>query len=163
VTEFGLLDDDARATFDRQVVRAERILAEMRELMRVTPLDDPEAWPVYGSLISDAQRAVRELDSARARAVLPTDGGSPIRAPRPSLIRGRIRVARSTLGARSPADPRAEERTRATRGKGHTPKLRRRLPEHHRSLAALYCARTGFSRFQVATRTTTRAPFPLKA
>ena len=110
VTEFGLLDDDARATFDRQVVRAERILAELRELMRVTPLDDPEAWPVYGSLISDAQRAVRELDSARARAVLPTDGGSPIRAPRPSLIRGRIRVARSTLGARSPADPRAEER-----------------------------------------------------
>jgi hypothetical protein len=110
VTEFGLLDDDARATFDRQVGRAERILAELRELMRVTPLDDPEAWPVYGSLISDAQRAVRELDSARARAVLPTDGGSPIRAPRPSLIRGRIRVARSTLGARSPADPRAEER-----------------------------------------------------
>ena len=87
VTDFGLRDDDARATFDRQVVQAEEMLAELGEVVRVTPLGDPEAWPVYGSLISDAQRAVRELESARSLAVLPTDDGHPIRAPRSALIR----------------------------------------------------------------------------
>ena len=64
---------------------------ELREVVLVTPLEDPEAWPVYGSLISDAQSAVRELDSARSRAVLPTDNGRPIRAPQSALIWGWIR------------------------------------------------------------------------
>jgi hypothetical protein len=109
VTHFGLHDDDARATFDRQVGEANTILAELRESVALTPLDDPEAWPVYGSLISDAQRAVRELDSARSRAVLPTESGS-------------IRSALSTLGHRShtPTDgvehspARSEEHSPAT-------------------------------------------------
>jgi len=91
VTDFGRRDDDARARFDRQVGHAEEILAALRELVRVTPLEDPQAWPVYGSLISDAQRAVRELESARSRAVLPTNEGRPIRAPRSAWIRGKIR------------------------------------------------------------------------
>ena len=91
VTDFGLHDDDAGVRFDRQVGHAEEILAELRELVRVTPLQDPQAWPVYGSLISDAQRALRELESARSRAVLPTNDGRPIRAPRSALIRGKIR------------------------------------------------------------------------
>jgi hypothetical protein len=64
VTDFGLHDDDARARFDRQVGQAEEILAELREQVRVTPLEDPQAWPVYGSLISDAERSVRGLESA---------------------------------------------------------------------------------------------------
>lgn len=99
VAHFGLHEDDARATFDRQVGQVNEILAELRELVRVTPLEDPEAWPVYGSLISDAQRAVRELDSARSRAVLPTDdGGGPIRS---ASTWGKVRSVLSSLGHRS--------------------------------------------------------------
>lgn len=91
VTDFGVGDDVARARLDRQVAQAEEILAELREQVRVAPQEDPQAWPVYGSLISDAERAVRELESARSRAVLPTVDGQSIRAPRSALIRGRIR------------------------------------------------------------------------
>ena len=83
MTDFGRRDEHARAKFDRGVDKAEEILAELREVVLVTPLEDPEAWPAYGSLISDAQSAVRELDSARSRAVPPTDGCRPIRAPNP--------------------------------------------------------------------------------
>ena len=54
MTDFGRLDEHARATFDRGVDKAEEILAELREVVLVTPLEDPEAWPVYGSLISYA-------------------------------------------------------------------------------------------------------------
>ena len=123
VTHFGLHEDDARATFDRQVGQVNEILAELRELVRVTPMEDPEAWPVYGSLISDAQRAVRELDSARSRAVLPTDDGGPIRSGSPP---GKVRSVLSTLGHRShtptgvgtSADPRGP---RSTGRQGHRP------------------------------------------
>ena len=86
VTDFGRRDEHARATFDRRVDKAEEILAELREVVLVTPLEDPDAWPVYGSLISDPQSAVRELDSARSRAVLPTDHGRPIQAPQSALM-----------------------------------------------------------------------------
>jgi hypothetical protein len=99
VAHFGLHEDDARATFDRQVGQVNEVLAELRELVRVTPFEDPEAWPVYGSLISDAQRAVRELDSVRSRAVLPTDdGGGPIRS---ASTWGKVRSVLGTLGHRS--------------------------------------------------------------
>ena len=124
MTHFGLHEDDARATFDRQVGQVNEILAELRELVRVTPLEDPEAWPVYGSLISDAQRAVRELDSVRSRAVLPTDdGGGPIRS---ASTWGKVRSVLSSLGHRShtptgagtSADPRGP---RSTGRQGHRP------------------------------------------
>jgi hypothetical protein len=95
VTDFGRHDDDARATLDRRVGQTEGILAELREVVRATPLEDPELWPVYGSLITDAQRAVRELDSARSRAVLPTDDGR-----RSSIGRGDSRAR----GGRPPFD-----------------------------------------------------------
>ena len=98
VAHFGLHEDDARATFDNQVGQVNEILAELRELVRVTPMEDPEAWPVYGSLISDAQRAVRELDSARSRAVLPTDDSGSIRS---DSTPGEVRSLLSTLGHRS--------------------------------------------------------------
>jgi hypothetical protein len=87
VTDFGRRDEHARTTFDRRADKAEEILAELREVVLVTPLGGPP-WPVYGSLISDAQSAVLQLDSARSRAVLPTDGGRPIRAPQSALIWG---------------------------------------------------------------------------
>ena len=83
MTDFGRRDEHARATFDRRVDKAEEILAELREVVLVTPLEDPEAWPVYGSLISDAQSAVRELDLADrgcpAHRRRPLDPGAPIR------------------------------------------------------------------------------------
>jgi Aromatic acid exporter family member 1 len=121
VTDFGLRDDEARARFDRQVGHAEEILAALREVVRATPLEDAEVWPVYGSLITDAQRAVRELDSARSRAVLPTVDGHPIRAPRSGVIRGRIRwPARSRApGHRSTVDLGVEDGTCGPEEDGH--------------------------------------------
>jgi hypothetical protein len=41
VTDFGRRDEHARATFDRRVDKAEEILAEQREVVLVTPLEDP--------------------------------------------------------------------------------------------------------------------------
>ena len=107
MTDFGRRDEHARATFGRRADKAEEILAELRAVVLVTPLEDPEAWPAYGSLISDEQSAVRELDSARSRAVLPTDDGRPIRAPQSALIWGwiRWRVRHRGPGHLSTVDP----------------------------------------------------------
>jgi hypothetical protein len=41
VTDFGRRGEQARATFDRRVDKAEEILAELREVVLVTPLEDP--------------------------------------------------------------------------------------------------------------------------
>jgi gas vesicle protein len=114
VTDFGRHGDDTRATFDRWVGQTEGILTELREVVRATPLEDPEVWPVYGSLITDAQRAVRELDSARSRAVLPTDDGPPIRAPRSGVTCARIRspLRHRAPGHGSTLDRRSQEGTR---------------------------------------------------
>ena len=116
MTDFGRRDEHARATFGRRADKAEEILAELREVVLVTPLEDPEAWPVYGSLISDAQSAVRELDSARSRAVLPTNNGRPIRAPQSALIWGwiRWRVRHRGPGHLSTVDPNRERSPRST-------------------------------------------------
>jgi hypothetical protein len=121
VTDFGVGDDIARARFDRQVAQAEEILAEVREQVRVAPLEDPQAWPVYGSLISDAERAVRELESARSRAVLPTVDGQSIRAPRSGVIRGRIRwpARRRAPGHRPTVDLGVEDGTGGPEEDGH--------------------------------------------
>ena len=81
VQQFGLHDEDVdgRPSTAASSTRS-RSLTELREEVRVTPLDDPEQWPVYGSLISDAMRAVHELESAREEAARPTDT-EPLRAP----------------------------------------------------------------------------------
>jgi hypothetical protein len=85
VQQFGLHDEDATEAFDRSIEHARHVLTELREEVRVTPLDDPEQWPVYGSLISDAMRAVHELESARDDASRPTDT-EPLRvAPKTGL------------------------------------------------------------------------------
>jgi hypothetical protein len=114
VTDFGRRDEHARATFNRRVDKGEEILAELREVVMVTPVEDPEAWPVYGSLISDAQSAVRELDSARSRAVPPTDGGR--RSGAPIRVDLGISVACSARGPGhlSTVDPNRERSPRST-------------------------------------------------
>jgi Fusaric acid resistance protein-like len=93
VQQLGLHDEDATAAFDRSIGHAVDVLTELREEVRVTPLDDPAQWPVYGSLISDATRAVRELESARDEASRPTDA-EPLRvAPKTGLWARVRRVA----------------------------------------------------------------------
>ena len=89
VQQFGLHDEDATQAFDRSVEHALEVLTELREEVRVTPLDDPEQWPVYRSLISDAKRAMHELelgpdeaspaDRHRALRVTPKSGVSATR------------------------------------------------------------------------------------
>lgn len=80
VSQLGRHEDAAARRFDDSVATALTVLTELREEVRRTPLDDPDQWPVYGSLISDSLRAVGELESARESAVVPTDTG-PIRLP----------------------------------------------------------------------------------
>jgi len=83
VSQLGRHDDDATRRFDEGTARAREVLASLSEQVRTTPLEDPEQWPVYGSLISDSQRAVAELESAREAAVVPGDPGS-LRPPPPT-------------------------------------------------------------------------------
>jgi len=83
VSQLGRHDDDATRRFDEGTARAREVLASLSEQVRTTPLEDPEQWPVYGSLISDSQRAVAELESAREAAVVPGDIGS-LRPPPPT-------------------------------------------------------------------------------
>ncbi|KRB45033.1 hypothetical protein ASD90_15170 [Terrabacter sp. Root181] len=76
VSQLGRHDDDATTRFDAGTAKAREVLTTLREQVRTTPLEDPEQWPVYGSLISDSLRAVDELESARESAVVPGDTAS---------------------------------------------------------------------------------------
>ena len=104
VSQLGRHDDAATRKFDDSVATALTVLTDLREEVRRTPLDDPDEWPVYGSLISDSLRAVRELESARESAVVPTDSG-PLRLP-PNRSSAWARMRR--LGARRVATRRAD-------------------------------------------------------
>jgi hypothetical protein len=98
VSQFGLRTPEAAEAFDKRAAQAEAILAGLRETVRTTPLEDHEAWPVYGSLISDALRAVTDLRRGRSKAVLPTDSGPlpviPPVSPSRRLLRTRSRARR---------------------------------------------------------------------
>ncbi|KRF47782.1 hypothetical protein ASH01_21530 [Terrabacter sp. Soil811] len=83
VSQLGRHDDEATRRFDEGAARAREVLTSLSEQVRTTPLEDPEQWPVYGSLISDSLRAVAELESAREAAVVPGDTGS-LRLPPPT-------------------------------------------------------------------------------
>jgi len=65
----------------------------------VTPLDDPEQWPVYGSLISDAMRAVHDLEAARDEASRPTDT-DPLRVAPTTGPWARLRRRMTAAGER---------------------------------------------------------------
>ncbi|GAB3870285.1 FUSC family protein [Terrabacter terrigena] len=88
VEQLGLHGETADARFGDATRRALKVLEELREEVRTTPLADPEAWPVYGSLISDSTRAVRELQASYDVATVPTDSG-PLRVARTSGRRRR--------------------------------------------------------------------------
>ncbi|MFM6851227.1 MAG: FUSC family protein [Terrabacter sp.] len=81
VEQLGRHDDAADAAFAEATEDGLRVLEVLREEVRTTPLRDPNAWPVYGSLISDSLRAVRELQVSYDVASVPTDAG-PLRLDR---------------------------------------------------------------------------------
>ena len=96
VSQFGRHDDEATAAFDAAIAKAYDVLTTLREQVRTTPLEDPDEWPVYGSLISDSLRAIAELESARESAVLPTDTGNLRLPPTSSPLWGRLRRQRGS-------------------------------------------------------------------
>jgi hypothetical protein len=102
VAQFGLRTTEAAASFDERTAEAEGILIGLREAVRSTPLSDHEVWPVYGSMITDALRAITDLRAGRSRAVLPTDSGPLPRiapaTPSRRLLRMRSRFRRGLRG-----------------------------------------------------------------
>jgi hypothetical protein len=94
VSQFGLRTPEAAAAFDEQAAEAEGLLTELREVVRSTPLEDHEVWPVYGSMITDALRAITDLRAGRSKAVLPTDSG-PLPMLEPALPSRRLLRTRS--------------------------------------------------------------------
>ncbi|KJK10495.1 hypothetical protein UB45_19485 [Terrabacter sp. 28] len=102
VEQLGRHDDVADAAFADATERALGVLEVLREEVRTTPLPDPDAWPVYGSLISDSLRAVRELQLSHDVASLPTDTG-PLRVER-SWGRGSSSAAPPAAEGGDPAD-----------------------------------------------------------
>jgi hypothetical protein len=96
VSKFGRHDDEATAAFDAGIAKAYDVLTTLREQVRTTPLEDPDEWPVYGSLISDSLRAIAELEAARESAVLPTDTGNLRLPPTSSPLWGRLRRQRGS-------------------------------------------------------------------
>jgi len=96
VSKFRRHDDEATAAFDAGIAKAYDVLTTLREQVRTTPLEDPDEWPVYGSLISDSLRAIAELEAARESAVLPTDTGNLRLPPTSSPLWGRLRRQRGS-------------------------------------------------------------------
>ena len=116
VSQLGRHDDEATERFDDSVATALTVLTDLREEVRRTPLDDPDQWPVYGSLISDSLRALGELQSARESAVVPTDDG-PTRLPaRQSSAWARMRRLRAHRTATHRAGDAEDREEPARRG-----------------------------------------------
>lgn len=84
--QFGRHDDDTLRVVDDNTGRATEILTTLRDEVRNTELDDPDEWPVYGSLLSDGLRMTTELRSAREAAVVPTDTGPLLLPPTESEV-----------------------------------------------------------------------------
>ena len=80
ISHFGVWSDDSRGAVEQHVARALEVLDAMSEAVRLTPLDDPHAWPAYGALLLEGERLARELLDSNAEASVPTDTG-PIRVP----------------------------------------------------------------------------------
>jgi hypothetical protein len=78
---FGVDDEQERALVRDHLDNALESLRSLSREVREARLQNPDAWPAYGSLILLAQRMARELLAHREQAVVPTDSG-PIRTPR---------------------------------------------------------------------------------
>jgi len=80
VSHFGRPEENEREAVSGYLGSAMEIIEDLGNQVRETELEDPRAWPAYGSLLLDAQRLIRELQVHGERAVMPTDSG-PIRKP----------------------------------------------------------------------------------
>lgn len=80
ISDFGVWTEPSREAVEQNVQRALDTLDDLSEQVRVTPLDDPRAWPTYGALVLEAERLARELRESNSDASVPTDTG-PIRTP----------------------------------------------------------------------------------
>ena len=80
ISDFGVWTEPSREAVEQHVQRALDTLDDLSEQVRVTPLDDPRAWPTYGALVLEAERLARELRESNSDASVPTDTG-PIRTP----------------------------------------------------------------------------------
>jgi hypothetical protein len=88
VEQLGRHGDAADAAFSDATGRALQVLGRLQEEVRTAPLRDLDTWPIYGSLISDSTRAVRERQASYDVASVPTDSG-PLRLDRASARRRR--------------------------------------------------------------------------
>ncbi len=78
---FGVDNAHERALVQEHLDNALESMRLLSGEVREARLQNPDAWPAYGSLILLAQRMARELLAHREQAVVPTDSG-PIRTPR---------------------------------------------------------------------------------
>ena len=80
ISHFGRSEEVEREAVSGYLGSALEIIDALGAQVRESELEDPRAWPAYGSLLLDAHRLVRELQVHGERAVMPTDSG-PIRKP----------------------------------------------------------------------------------
>ncbi|MGG5258772.1 aromatic acid exporter family protein [Phycicoccus avicenniae] len=84
---FGVHREGADREVEEHLEAAGAALDALAEEVRSTPLDDPRAWPAYGTLIVEARRLVEEIRAGHAGASVPSDTG-PLRAPLAEGIAG---------------------------------------------------------------------------
>ena len=75
LTRFGVHEEQEEVQVRECLDRAGATLHELGDRVRSASLDDPRAWPAYGTLLLDARRLIRELEVHRDSAVVPTDSG----------------------------------------------------------------------------------------
>lgn len=75
LTRFGVHEEQEEVQVRECLDKAGSTLQELGDRVRSASLDDPRAWPAYGTLLLDARRLIRELEVHRDSAVVPTDSG----------------------------------------------------------------------------------------
>jgi uncharacterized membrane protein YgaE (UPF0421/DUF939 family) len=75
LVHFGIHEPEDEAHVTEYLDRAAATLRDLGDRVRTARLDDPAAWPAYGTLLVDARRLIRELEVHGDSAVVPTDSG----------------------------------------------------------------------------------------
>lgn len=101
---FGVHRGESDREVQEHLDAAVAALQQLADEVRSTPLDDPRAWPAYGSLVVEAHRLVEEIRAGHAGASVPTDTGA-LRAPLAEGIAGMAGArAQEALRRREGAD-----------------------------------------------------------
>ncbi len=77
---FGIHQEEAERDVQEHLDAALRVLDELGDRVRDTRLEDPHAWPAYGTLLLEARRLADEVRAHNTEASVPTDTG-PLRMP----------------------------------------------------------------------------------